>query len=240
MDEDEQFIPFIHSYCDRWCEQCEFTSRCRVFAMEAETGLEDSADPIGDAVRTVAIALADAKRMLTEKAEEMGIDLEAAMNDPELDEALERRRVTVNTEEVVELARNYGLDTRHVLKASQEWLTDPEDPTNVEMLEIIDWYLFSIGVNIHCGYHAILDLDGYEDPAELANTQSDANGTIKIALLSIESSVLAWTCLCDSNNSGVIRPVVEKLETIKDLVEIKFPNARDFVRPGFDEIELVM
>ena len=28
------FIPGIYNYCDRWCERCLYTDRCRTFAME--------------------------------------------------------------------------------------------------------------------------------------------------------------------------------------------------------------
>src|SRR5881227_4341768 len=43
MSEDEplelagerDFISGIYNYCDRWCEKCPFTSRCRVYATEA-------------------------------------------------------------------------------------------------------------------------------------------------------------------------------------------------------------
>ena len=37
------FIVGIFNYCDRWCEACAFTSRCRLFADVAET--EASLDP---------------------------------------------------------------------------------------------------------------------------------------------------------------------------------------------------
>ncbi len=30
----EHFISGIYNYCDRWCERCIYTDRCRVFAME--------------------------------------------------------------------------------------------------------------------------------------------------------------------------------------------------------------
>ena len=36
MQVDEGFILGIYNYCDRWCETCRFTSRCRVFADQAE------------------------------------------------------------------------------------------------------------------------------------------------------------------------------------------------------------
>jgi hypothetical protein len=43
MDVSDGFIVGIFNYCDRWCERCEFTSRCRVFADGAE--LDASRDP---------------------------------------------------------------------------------------------------------------------------------------------------------------------------------------------------
>lgn len=37
-----------------------------------------------------------------------------------------------------------------------------------------------------------------------------------------------------------IRPMIELLERVQALAKENFPKARDFVRPGFDEIETVM
>jgi hypothetical protein len=34
--------------------------------------------------------------------------------------------------------------------------------------------------------------------------------------------------------------VIDLLETIKAKLDERFPLARDFIRPGFDEIEMVM
>jgi len=31
---EEKFIPGIYNYCDRWCERCLYTDRCRTVAME--------------------------------------------------------------------------------------------------------------------------------------------------------------------------------------------------------------
>lgn len=210
--------------------------------MEKELGVdEDDGDPIGAAVQTVGNALAEAKRMLIEKAEEMGIDLEEAMNDPAVDESLRRAKETVEAEEAVELSKQYTLETRHILERPENWAGDPDDdPMIVEMLEILRYYLFSIAVNVHSSFHAVLDVDGYEDPEQLSDTQSYANGTAKITLILIERSILAWSYLMNASNAHTIRPIIERLETVKLLVEKKFPNAREFVRPGFDEIETVM
>jgi hypothetical protein len=44
----------------------------------------------------------------------------------------------------------------------------------------------------------------------------------------------------DSDKPGRIPPMIELLEQIKHLLESRFPFARQFVRPGFDEIDAVM
>src|SRR5690606_11821977 len=33
---ESDYIDGIFNYCDRWCERCPFTARCRTFAMEQE------------------------------------------------------------------------------------------------------------------------------------------------------------------------------------------------------------
>ena len=48
MDVQDGFILGIFNYCDRWCETCAFTSRCRLFADCAE--MEATQDPTLKAV----------------------------------------------------------------------------------------------------------------------------------------------------------------------------------------------
>ena len=38
---DDNFISGISIHCDRWCERCQFTDRCRLFAIEQERGVRD-------------------------------------------------------------------------------------------------------------------------------------------------------------------------------------------------------
>ena len=238
---DENRIEGIYNFCDRWCERCEFTTRCEVFAREQAYNLEDSIDPMGDALKVVAESFAEAKEMLIEHAEEMGIDLDDAMNDPEVDASLTRAREATESQPAVELAKAYALETRHILDKPEEWAGDPEeDPKILEALEVIQYYLFSVAVKVHSSYHAVLDFEGYEDPEELSNTQSYANGTAKVTLILIDRSIASWNYLRNETNDLLLDPIIERLETIKKALEEKFPNARDFIRPGFDEIETVM
>jgi hypothetical protein len=129
-----------------------------------------------------------------------------------------------------------------MLEANDDWLifSALDETAQEEMLSIIYWYQFFITAKVQRGFHGILDFDGKEDEEELNDSQSDANGSIKIALIAVERSIMAWTNLMTDENAQTIAPYISLLKTIKQKAETKFPNAQDFVRPGFDEIEIVM
>jgi hypothetical protein len=241
MDNEDRFITSIHNYCDRWCERCEFTDRCRVFAMEAELAVDDAELGSDQFVRSIESVLDDAKKMLTEKAAEFGIDLDAADTE-EFAQARKLKKAKVEGDGIALLAEKYAFDLQPILSERNDWLlVSPDDDEMIEdVLAVIYWYQFFIAAKIQRGLNGILDEDGDEDGDELRDSQSDANGSIKIALISIERSILAWTYLLDGSNAAVIRPLIEQLESIKQMTESRFPYARDFIRPGFDEIGMVM
>jgi hypothetical protein len=241
MEDQEQFIPFIHNYCDRWCERCEFTTRCRVFAMEAETSDEEKDINNEAFVRNLSNILSDAKQMLIEKAEEFGLDLDPVA----IEEAAaiqESRRSAVKADPLAAMAESYAMDIRPILESKDEWLAESDLGRDIidEVLSVIYWYQFFIAAKIHRGVHGITDEDGDEMWDEIHDPQSDANGSIKVALVAVERSILAWTYLLDANNAAIVGPVIERLEKIRKPAEQKFPIAHEFIRPGFDEIEAVM
>ena len=45
MEVQDGFILGIYNYCDRWCECCRFTARCRVFAAVAMHEAMAAGDP---------------------------------------------------------------------------------------------------------------------------------------------------------------------------------------------------
>ena len=76
---DSRFIPGIFNYCDRWCERCAFTQRCRSFAMEAElkAGLSDEDhDARNEGFwDDLATSFGRTSEMIRGMAEEMDVDL---------------------------------------------------------------------------------------------------------------------------------------------------------------------
>jgi hypothetical protein len=241
MVREEKFISGIHNYCDRWCERCAFTARCRVAA--AESNLTDEERDIENEAfwRRLSANFVEAKQMVLEKAEELGVEIEP-MSDEEFSEYRRREREFIDGEFLTPLAEKYWKTARKTLEAKDDWLffSIADEETQAEMLEIIYWYQFFIAAKIHRALSGILDFDGNLDEEELNDPQSDANGSMKTALIAVTRSVMAWTALMRKENSAIINPLLNLLETIKQKAEEKFPHADEFIRPGFDEVETVM
>jgi len=236
VDEDG-LISGIYNYCDRWCERCEFTARCRSFQMEQEL---PPVETIEDAVREVGNIFADVKEMLLQAAEERGIDL--TVDEDEWAATDARMKKYVNEREAHKLGMKYAVETSKFLDAGVDWIDMEslgEDTAN-RHLEVIVQYMFSIGAKVHSAYHGLLDIDGYEQPDERSDPQSHANGSAKICLIMIGASINAWKNLRDDKNADDLAVRLEQLERIKTLIEADFPKAWEFVRPGFDELEAVM
>ncbi len=204
------------------------------FAGEKELDSEDFA-------RNLANILADAKKIMAAKAEEFGIDVNELARE-EIAELSEHKHESVKADELTKLAEKYAWDVAELLDVSEEWADVPDAEGSIvhEVLAVLHWYRFFIAAKIERALHGIADDVGDTDIDPVADPQSDANGSIKIALIAIERSILAWTYLLDENTAGRIRPFIQLLELTKRKTEEKFPRAHDFVRPGFDEIETVM
>jgi hypothetical protein len=64
----------------------------------------------------------------------------------------------------------------------------------------------------------------------------DSDGSTKVALLGIDSSVHAWGVVLHHlpEQEDSILPMLSLLEQLRGLVETVFPRAPSFKRPGFD------
>jgi hypothetical protein len=241
VDNEENFISGIHNYCDRWCERCTFTLRCRVFEEESKTR-EEEKDINNEAFwKKLENSFARAVEMLREMAEQRGIDLDKISRE-EYEEIKKKERENIASEDIAKLAKEYLNQSRKLIAGKESWLSlaSIDDETKDEMLEIINWYQFFISAKLQRGLSGILDFDGNLDEDEINDSESDANGSIKIGLIAIQRSIMAWTNLLSDENSSQIQPIISFLQDLKVKTETKFPVAMDFIRPGFDEIELVM
>jgi hypothetical protein len=133
--------------------------------------------------------------------------------------------------------------------------TNTEEDFNVsDAIEVIRWYQFFIAAKL---FRALIGLDDeVEDDESIANLAfddaddgddeeeliggagDDSDGSAKIALIAIDRSVSAWRIMQNSlpEKTDSIVPLLIELERMRLIAEQVFPGARDFIRPGFDEV----
>lgn len=236
-----QFISRIYNYCDSWCERCEFTSHCSV--ADAEKNLSDEKRDINNKAfwANISANFAEAQRMLIKAADKFGIDFKE-FDKKEYKAIRSREKNFIQNHYLTKLSLDYLKDSRKALENKQEFLLFAliEEDQKANFLEIIYWYQMFISAKIQRGLNGLLDFDGNFDEEESNDIQSDSNGSIKIALIAIQRSIMAWTILMSAENSHIIKPLISLLENIKQTAIKEFPNANDFIRPGFDEIETIM
>jgi len=84
-------------------------------------------------------------------------------------------------------------------------------------------------------------LSGRLDEAVTADNTDcvkDSDGSAKVALIGIDRSIAAWRLaqLALPEREVSIVPLILQLERLRHRIEKTFPYAREFVRPGFDEV----
>jgi hypothetical protein len=101
-----------------------------------------------------------------------------------------------------------------------------------DCLEVVRWYQPQVWVKLCRAASGILH--GELEDGEYA--LQDANGSAKVALLGVERSIAAWAALLTHFPDQEPR-ILDLLATLTRLlrqVEASFPDARAFLRPGFD------
>ena len=63
----------------------------------------------------------------------------------------------------------------------------------------------------------------------------DALGSAKLVLVAIDRSLVAWQAIAEADTDARVSGLIELLEALRTGVEMRFPDARAFVRPGLDE-----
>ncbi len=243
---DEHYIPGVHNYCDRWCERCPFTSRCRVYVNEQ--GMSNSEkDPADPAFwYNIKKNFEGVLETLNQMIADMGIDPEELKNIPDpvpnpdiqlLEEHLRNKTLfyanTVNQffqqnaaffERKGEELENQICDGRPVDVESWQFFQDA--------VEVVRWYQFFISTKVQRAVSGLEDIEGFDDPL-----QSDANGSAKIAQIAIARSLGAWEVIRQQlpEKQKDILDIQQQLQALRTEIKELFPNWSIFHRPGFDD-----
>jgi hypothetical protein len=185
---------------------------------------------------TIGASLQRTLEMLAEAARSERVNLDGPIDEaaePVAGEDLERHR----QDPLAVSAREYGQLAWRIGRAIAPIAGARGDAPLVEAVETIEWFSSMISSKV---YRAICgQAEGWEGRDE---AQTDFNGSAKIALSGIDESRRAWAVLMEAGRAtadGVPAQAVRILEGLDAAVRERFPRVMDFVRPGFDEPDVV-
>ncbi len=256
LAEDPRFIEGIYNYCDRWCERCPFTSRCLNYAqlqmIEDRQGF-DPTDHDAENARfwqTLEDSFQLTFELMQRTAAEQGIDIHSPEFQESLKEAGEENRQrfeAARSHYLSQAAERYGLIVERWFNRNEAVLHQrlqkaktasgeihPEQllPEDVEdAIEIIRWYQFLPAAKLV----SVLAVEKIEEIRE--RQQQHDNGRVKVALIGIDRSLLAWgrVQMFWPESAREIMRFAGLLSELRLELELEFPEARDFIRPGFDD-----
>jgi hypothetical protein len=252
MAANAKHIKGIYNYCDRWCERCNFTSRCAVY--ENEDGLTTEEKDINNKAfwdkigNSFAEAIVHMKKMAEARGFTLPEDDDAEMNEYMVNE--EKKRQEMEEHSLIKYSKKYMMQARALLKNSEALKQNGEaliqlvelgvkeisetkkEVTQLnEYFEIVQWYLFQIQVKF------MRALSTVNDESDEETFASDSNGSAKVALIATDRCMMAWQHIMQllPDVQDDIIPLLALLQKIRTLGEHTFPHARAFVRVGLDE-----
>jgi hypothetical protein len=238
LAQNPDLISGIYNYCDRWCERCPLTSRCLVYSTESEFSENNEIE--NNDIRNAQFwhRLSDT---LTEVRAQIPVWANEALHltDPAEQKTARRQSRTVDNHPLTKAGKRYA-------NAASEWFRELDQPndfsTNVgtekpqpfeEAREVIQWYQYQIAVKTMRALSARNEVDPEDN-----DVPKDSDGSAKVALIGIDRSIAAWHLmqLSLSDHAESIVPLILQLDRLRAKLEESFPEARDFIRPGFDQV----
>jgi hypothetical protein len=219
------FIVGVFNYCDHWCERCAFQGRCAVFADRIEWEFEHDHGPL-----TVPMHERQAQQMaerVTRWEEELGIDFSKIEKSAETDVDVELPEVKLEHLELHERVMDFS---DRIL----QWLEGfaPDNRGISEPLEVIHQFAYFAAAKVRRALLGLADDERY-------GSCGDTEGSAKAALIALERLRTAWRELVDGHfvKTESVAALIDEATWIIQETERHVPNARLFIRPGFDELD---
>lgn len=262
----ENNIPSIYNYCDRWCEKCAFTSRClnykfgerleksldnqdeinKLFWELFDDNLEDTYNVIeGDESKSSEFEEDDDDEDEDDDDDDESLsgnyDFNIENDEEDSGDDFRLKHLIAESNEAAILSKEYINIVTNWFKNAKEKIGDEIDEFILsddaliklsDAIEVIQWYHFFIYPKVMRALQG-KDEDLFED-----EFPKDSDGSAKIALIAIERSISAWGYVYMKLNAfnDSVYSVIQQLVNLQHAIEAEFPNARNFIRPGFDEI----
>lgn len=186
--------------------------------------------------------------MVKEDVAKMGLDINS-VDFEQAKEEEERNRETCESNKCVQVARTYYEMTDEWFQSNDKLFEEKAENliAEIEMVlpgadpeaeflelkdavEVVRWYEHQIYIKLKRAVSGMLRDTIDEDI-------SDANGSAKVALIGIDNSMAAWGILRNllEVQRDRILDILLHLNKLRKETERAFPQARAFVRPGFDK-----
>jgi gas vesicle protein len=251
LADDPNFISGIYNYCDRWCERCGFTARCRLYATEQAD--PDANDPeLRDITnekfwQKLRDIFRDTAEMITEWAAEEGIDLDSIDVTEEM-AAHDRAIAKASQDQMSEAATEYAEAVQHWLRdefsAQPDVHSDMPEPdttdadiTTDDAVEVIRWYQFFIAVKL------IRALSG---AGEANEEDFDEEDLLSFDMLSEDDDednfnyeeIVARSSLIDANGSAKTALIaIDRSLAAWRALQISLPDKSETIKPMLIELD---
>ena len=158
-------IAGIYNYCDRWCERCQFTSRCLNCTLaEGQFGDLEKNDELNEVFwQRLSEMLQDTIALIKEMAEEQGIDLESIETDDndevEIKENTLAHLIAHRSHSYAKMVDKWFDSNEHLFLEKEDelnqirLLSPQENPTTeainiTDAIEVIRWYQYQNHVKL--------------------------------------------------------------------------------------------
>lgn len=248
-DDDDNFLPGIYNYCDRWCERCSFTDECMNYATFLELEQEEP-DEIAPSEKTSVLInniFNDVLSFLKEEAEKAGVDLNEEIDMSNYESARERAHshpLANRSYEYFRLVDKWIKSRGEFVRGkADEFIQFAElglDEDKIEdnlhefhdALEVIQWYFTLIRVKIIRALRTKF-YDPLDDPE---SNKEQYYIQAKVAWLGCQKSLESWRVLYEflTEDEDKILDILAYLDGLMKDIAKEFPEIETFKRPYFD------
>ena len=224
-------ITGIYNYCNRFCEDCPFTEVCANYKMSvARFSANENPESFTRALRE---SMEESRMMLEQILNNHGIDpddLEANREEiawqKKIDDAVDKHRLSEKTME-------YFTSIKPVFD-EMDIVSIPHEAMEIYLQKVVSFSSHIISKTKRA-LHDFYEMDPFgEDDFDV----NDMNGSAKCQLIMVDDSISIWKKIISLGPTveTYITPLISLLENIRGETEMQFPDARKFVRGGFDEL----
>jgi len=158
------------------------------------------------------------------------------------DTSRKRKRQQVDNHPLVLTAKRYANSASDWFRqVDVEQTSDNTSPQPNEQIntarDVVQWYQYQIAVKTMRALSGRTEESDFD--TETSDSPKDSDGSAKVALIGVDRSMTAWRLmqLAAPETEPSIIPLILQLARLRNRIETEFPEARQYIRPGFDEVQ---